>query len=253
MNHIPVSDRLPASDRLIMALDVDSTERAEALVRQLDGTVRFFKIGLHLLFRPGADRLIDGLIGAGHQVFLDYKMFDIPQTVQAGVAAAAARGISFVTVHGDPAIMRAAVAGRERSAIKVFAVSVLTSLDDAALRAMGHSVSVPELVALRVRAAADCGCDGVIASAQDDPDALRRLSGRADLLITTPGIRPAGDAAGDQARTATPEAAIASGADYLVVGRPIVQAADPRAKALDIIGQMEAGQRRREGARNAAP
>ena len=235
-------------DRLMVALDVPSLQQARSLVERLGRRVSFYKIGMWLLFLPGVDALIDGLIGSGMRVFLDYKMYDIGETVRAGVAAAARRGISIVTVHGDPDMMRAAVEGRGDSGLRVFAISVLTSQDDVALRAMGYDRSLPEIIDLRVRHAAEAGCDGVIASAADDPDAIRGRAGRPDLLVGTPGIRLAGAESHDQKRAATPDAAIARGSDYLVVGRPITGAADPAAAAETIIALMRQGQAAREQA-----
>jgi orotidine-5'-phosphate decarboxylase len=233
------------ADRLIVALDVPTIEAAGRLAQRLDGIVSFFKIGLWLLFAPGAERLIDGLIGRGRRIFLDAKMYDIGETVRQGVARAAERGVSLVTVHGDPEIMRAAVAGRGGSArTKVFAISVLTSLDDTAVRAMGYAMPVADLVRLRVRQAVDCGCDGIVASAGDDPDAIRRMANAEHLLIATPGIREPGGAVDDHKRHATPAQAIARGADYLVVGRPITQADDPAAAAQRLIADMELGRQR---------
>jgi orotidine-5'-phosphate decarboxylase len=233
------------ADRLIVALDVPTIEAAGRLAQRLDGIVSFFKIGLWLLFAPGAERLIDGLIGQGRRIFLDAKMYDIGETVRQGVARAAERGVSLVTVHGDPEIMRAAVAGRGGSArTKVFAISVLTSLDDTAVRAMGYAMPVADLVRVRVRQAVDCGCDGIVASAGDDPDAIRRMANAEHLLIATPGIREPGGAVDDHKRHATPAQAIARGADYLVVGRPITQADDPAAAARRLIADMELGRQR---------
>jgi orotidine-5'-phosphate decarboxylase len=229
-------------ERLIVALDVPTIDGAARLAAQLGGVVSFFKIGLWLLFAPGAERFIDGLIGQGRRVFLDAKMYDIGETVRQGVARAAERGVSLVTVHGDPEIMRAAVAGKGGSArTKVFAISVLTSLDDAAAREMGYALPVAELIRLRVRQAVACGCDGIIASAEDDPNAIRRAAGAGHLLIATPGIREPGGSADDHKRDATPAQAIARGADYLVVGRPITQADDPAAAARRIVADMERG------------
>jgi orotidine-5'-phosphate decarboxylase len=241
------SRRLPEhiGDRLIVALDVEDTGGARRLVDALDGVVSFYKIGMWLLFQPDANALIDELIGSGRQVFLDYKMYDIGETVRRGVQSVARRGATFVTVHGDPAIMQAAVAGGAGSPLRVLAVSVLTSLDDDGLRAMGYAMGARELVAHRVRAAAASGCHGVIASPADDPDELRRIAGDERLLVVTPGIRMEDDPADDQRRTGTPADAIARGADYLVVGRPITRAADPRERALRIIDDMAAGQARR--------
>ena len=230
------------AERLIVALDVPTIDGAVRLVGQLDGIVSFYKVGLWLLFAPGAERFIDGLIGQGKRVFLDAKMYDIGETVRQGVARATERGVSIVTVHGDPEIMRAAVAGKAGSQrTKVFAISVLTSLNDAAVREMGYALSVAELIGLRVRQAVECGCDGMIASAHDDPDAIRRMAGAQQLLIATPGIREPGGSVDDHKRHATPAQAIARGADYLVVGRPITQADDPAAAARRIVADMERG------------
>ena len=231
--------------RLIVALDVPEIDQARALVARLGDAVSFYKVGYWLLYQRCVDGLVDELVAAGKQVFLDCKMYDIGETVRRGVAAVAKRGASIVTVHGDPDMLRAAVDGRGDSALRVFAISVLTSQDDAALRAMGLDRPLQDVIDLRVRHAAEAGCDGVIASAADDPDALRRRVGRSDLLVATPGIRLAGGERHDQKRAATPDAAIARGADYLVVGRPVTQAPDPAAAARAIIGLMEQGWARR--------
>ena len=228
------------ADRLIVALDVTTVDEARALVTRLDGVISFFKIGLWLQFAPGVDGLIDGLISAGKSVFLDAKMYDIPETVSRAVAVAAARRVSFITVHGDEAIIRAAVAAKGDSPLKIFAVTVLTSLDDAALAGMGYAVGARALVEMRARQAAACGCDGIISSANDNPDAIRTLAGMKGLLIATPGVRQATGDVNDHKRSATPGEAIANGADYLVVGRPIVKAVDPVAAARAFIAEMEA-------------
>jgi orotidine-5'-phosphate decarboxylase len=236
------------SERLIVALDVPSIAAADSLVRRLDGIVSFYKVGLWLLYAPGAERFIDSLIGHGSRVFLDAKMFDIGETVKQGVARAVERGVSFVTVHGDPEIMRAAVAGKAGSThTKVFAISALTSLDDKALREMGYALSVRDLIRLRVRQAVECGCDGIIASADDDPDEIRRLAGADSLLVLTPGIREPGGSVDDHKRHATPAQAVGRGADYLVVGRPITKSDDPAAAARRIVLDME----RASGVHNA--
>ena len=237
------SRTLPANmaDRLIVALDVADVETASGIVDRLEGVVSFFKIGMWLLYAPGVDALIDRLTGAGDKkLFLDAKMYDIPQTVAQGVAAAARRGVSFVTVHGDAAIIEAAVRARGSSGLKILAVTVLTSLDDEACRQMGYAVSARALVEMRAKSAVALGCDGVIASADDDPDAIRRLAGSDRLLIATPGVRQATSGTQDHKRSATPGQAIANGADYLVVGRPIVGAADPLAAAQSLVAEMEA-------------
>ena len=235
------------ADRLILALDVPTVAEARALVAELDGHVSFFKIGLWLLFQPETDRLIDDLIAAGKQVFLDYKMYDIGETVRHGVQSAANRGITFVTIHGDRHIIEAAVDGRGQSGLKLLAITVLTSLDDAALHNMGYRLSVEDLIALRVQTALACGCDGIVASAHDNPDRIRQLAGlthagAASLLIATPGIRLPDGSLNDHRRSADPATAIAQGADYLVVGRPILQAADRVAQARAIIAEMARGQ-----------
>jgi orotidine-5'-phosphate decarboxylase len=234
---------LPArmADRLIVALDVPRIDQARDMVARLDGVASFFKVGLWLAFAPGIDAFLQDLADARKQVFLDAKMFDIGQTVEQGVARAAERGVSFVTVHGDEAIVRAAVRGRGSSATRILAVSVLTSLGDWDLHAMGYRMGAQELVEHRVRQAASVGCDGVIASAHDDPGHLRRVAGSEGLLVVTPGVRPAGDPVQDHARVATPAQAIARGADYLVVGRPILGKPDPAAAARAIIAEMEQG------------
>lgn len=230
--------------RLIVALDVDTPDDARRLVEALDGTVSFFKLGYWLLFQQGAASLIAELTRDGRELFLDTKMYDIGETVRHGVASVARCGARFLTVHGDPHILTAAVDGAAGSSLGVLAVTVLTSLDDAAVRAMGYAVGVRELVARRVRDAAAAGCAGVIASAADNPDELRAIAGR-DLLIVTPGIRLPTDDPGDQLRITTPGDAIARGADYLVVGRPIIRAAAPRDAARRVIDDMVAGTARR--------
>jgi orotidine-5'-phosphate decarboxylase len=230
------------SNRLVLALDVADVGTARAIVDELEDTVSFFKIGMWLFFKKETDRLIDDLVAREKQVFLDYKMYDIGETVKRGVAGAATRGVSIVTVHGDDAIMKAALEGKGNSELKVFAITVLTSLDDAALQDMGYRLSAEELVKLRVQRAVACGCDGVIASAHDDPDALRGLAeGGERLLIATPGVRRATDRTNDHRRFADPATAIRKGADYLVVGRPILEAADRAAEARNIIAEMERG------------
>lgn len=233
------------ADRLIVALDVEDVGTAQRLVDSLGDAVSFYKIGMWLLFQPASHGLVDGLIASGRRVFLDYKMYDIGETVRRGVASVARRGASFVTVHGDPAILQAAVEGGAGSGLGILAVSVLTSLDDAALHAMGYAMGARELVGLRVRAAAAAGCAGIIASPADHPDELRQIGGNERLLVVTPGIRMADDPADDQRRTGTPAEAIARGADYLVVGRPIIRAASPRDRALRILDEMAKGQARR--------
>ncbi len=227
------------ADRLIVALDVPEIRQARALVERLDGIVSFFKIGLWLAFAEGVDGLIAELIARNKRVFLDAKMFDIGQTVEEGVARAADRGVACVTVHGNGDIIRAAVRGKRGSDIKILAVTVLTSLSDADLHDMGYRLGARDLVHLRVSKAVEYGCDGIIAAPHDNPDEIRRIAGAGSLLVATPGVRPEGDPLDDHKRSATPVQAIAAGADYLVVGRPIIARPDPAARALEVIRQME--------------
>ena len=225
-------------DRLIVALDVPTIRKARELIRQLDGLVSFYKIGLWLFFEPGVDILIDDLIAAGHKVFLDYKMYDIGETVRRGVASAARRGATIVTVHGDPAILAAAAEGAAGTPIQVFAITVLTSQDDAALAAMGYNQSVADLVTTRAKAAIAANIPGLIAAATDNLAALRQLPGGTHLKFATPGIRLPTDPPNDQARTATPAQAFQNGADYLVIGRPITAHPNPAARAELILAEM---------------
>lgn len=224
----------PAGGRLIVALDLPDPAAARALVGRLGDAVGYYKIGMALLFERETQALIDALLEAGKRVFLDHKMYDIPQTVRSGVAAMVRRGVHMVTVHGDPAILAAAAEAAAGSTLEVMAVTVLTSQDDASVRAMGSALGVADLVALRARAAARAGVAGVIASAADDIASLKALG----LRVVTPGIRLPCGAAGDQKRIATPDEAIARGADYLVVGRPILAAPDPRQAAEAVLRLM---------------
>ena len=228
-------------DRLIVALDVPTIGEARDLVGELDGLVSFFKVGLWLQFVAGFDSLIDELIKRGKKIFLDVKMFDIGETVKQGVARAVERGVNFVTVHGDGEIMKAAVEGRGDSGLKIFAITVLTSVDQDGLRDLGYLCSVEELIRLRVQRSIACGCDGIIAAPHDNPNRIRQLAGEERLLIATPGVRLAGTSADDHKRPGTPEQAIAAGADYLVVGRPVVNSNDPVLAAMRIIEDMRRG------------
>jgi orotidine-5'-phosphate decarboxylase len=225
-------------DRLIVALDVPSIGEARDLVGELDGLVSFFKVGLWLQFAAGFDGLIEELIKRGKKVFLDAKMFDIGETVKQGVARAAERGFSFVTVHGDGDIMKAAVEGRGDSRLKIFAITVLTSVDQDGLRDLGYLCAVEELIRLRVQRSIACGCDGIIAAPHDNPNRIRQLAGSQSLLVATPGVRLEGTSVDDHKRPGTPAEAIAAGADYLIVGRPIVKSRDPAHAAARIIEDM---------------
>lgn len=225
-------------DRLIVALDVPSLAEARALVDRLDGLVSFVKIGLWLLFAAGIDDFVAELLDRGKKVFLDAKMFDIGETVKRGIEQVAERGVSFVTVHGDGDIVRAAVDGKRGSNLKILAVPVLTSIDARGLRELGHQSSVAELIIERARMAAASGCDGIIAAPRDNPNEIRRTVGSEELLVVTPGVRLPGAPLDDHKRAGTPAQAIAAGADYLVVGRPIVRSGDPIRAAAAIIEDM---------------
>jgi len=228
--------KLAPRERLIVALDVASVAEAEALVARLGETVSFYKIGYQLAFAGGID-FARALAGAGKRVFLDLKLHDIGHTVARGIESVARLGAAFVTVHAYPQTMHAAVDARRGSGLRVLAVTVLTSYDDADLAAAGYDFTVPELVAERAAQARDVGVDGLVCSGAEAAT-LRAIVG-AGMVLVTPGIRPAGAAAGDQKRVMTPAAAIAAGADHLVVGRPIVAAPDPQAAAAAIIAEIE--------------
>ncbi len=220
--------------RLIVALDLPSVEAAQDMVARLGDAVSFYKIGYQLAFAGGLG-FAQTLSGAGKRVFLDLKLHDIGNTVRQGVNSVARRGATFLTVHAYPQTMKAAVEAREGS-LHILAVTVLTSYDDADLAAAGYDFTVPELVAARAAQARDIGVDGLVCSAEEAVN-LRRIVG-ANLALVTPGIRPPGTAAGDQKRIATPSMAIGAGADYLVVGRPIVGATDPKAAAEAIVQEI---------------
>jgi orotidine-5'-phosphate decarboxylase len=224
-------------DRLIVALDLSSVEAAESIVARLGEAVSFYKIGYQLAFAGGLD-LARRLADNGKQVFLDLKLHDIGNTVANGVESVARLGASFLTVHAYPQTMRAAVAARGESGLRILAVTVLTSYDDSDLAAAGYDFTVAELAAERAAQARDMGIDGLVCSGEEAA-ALRKIAGHRMVLVT-PGIRPAGADAGDQKRIMTPASAIAAGADYLVVGRPIVAAADPKAAAQAIVAEIAA-------------
>jgi len=228
---------LDPRERLIVALDLSSVEQAEALIARLGDTVSFYKIGYQLGFAGGLT-LAERLAVAGKQVFVDMKLHDIGNTVAQGVKSIAKLGATFLTVHAYPQTMHAAVDARADSNLRILAVTVLTSYDDADLAAAGYDFTVPELVAERAAQARDIGVDGVVASAEEAP-VLREIIGHSMVLVT-PGIRPAGAETGDQKRVMTPSAAIRAGADYLVIGRPIVAAADPKAAAAAIVAEITA-------------
>jgi orotidine-5'-phosphate decarboxylase len=219
---------IPREERLIAALDVASAEQARSLVERLGDSVRFYKVGLELFMAGGMFELIDWLTKKGNRVFADLKFFDIPETVAAAVRGLRNRGVTFATVHGNQGMLEAA--GDAKGEVKILAVTVLTSLDQGDLDDLGFRCDVEKLVLSRARRALEAGCDGVIASGIEAPALKRELGER--LLVVTPGIRPVQNRpSDDQKRTVDVAQAFANGADYIVVGRPIRQAADPRAAA----------------------
>jgi orotidine-5'-phosphate decarboxylase len=228
---------IPPRERLIVALDMPEVEQAERLVAGMGDSVVFYKVGMELAYGGGLP-LVEKLAAAGKKVFLDLKLHDIPNTVERAVAQVAKLGATFLTIHAYPQTMRAAVVGREGSGLKLLAVSVLTSCDDADLSEAGYAFGVEELVARRGAQALAERVDGLVASPAEAARLRAKLGGQ--LILVTPGVRPAGAAAGDQKRIATPAQAIADGADYLVVGRPVTQAADPRAAAEAIVVEIAA-------------
>ena len=227
--------KLDPRDRLIVALDLPSVDAAEAMVARLGDSVSFYKIGYQLGFAGGLS-FAEKLARSGKQVFLDLKLHDIGNTVASGIANIAKLGVTFTTVHAYPQTMRAAVEARRGTSLKILAVTVLTSYDDADLTEAGYRAGVAELAKTRASQAREIGIDGLVC-APLEAAMLRSLIGPGMLLVT-PGVRPAGASAGDQKRIMTPAAAVAAGADYLVVGRPILEAADPKAAAKAIIGHI---------------
>jgi len=224
------------SDRLIVALDFADAAEARAMVTRLGLVVRFYKIGHELLFSGGLE-LARALKADGCKVFLDMKLLDIGNTMEKSVANVARMGVDLLTIHGvDSKSVRAAVAGRGTSPMKILAVTVLTSLGPDDIAEQGIGMGPAELVLHRARLTQKAGADGVIASGEEAA-AIRAATGP-EFLIVTPGIRPAGAASGDQVRVMTPEAAIRAGANHLVVGRPITAAADPRAAAHAILESL---------------
>src|SRR5436305_1056076 len=231
MQRVEIADR----DRLIVALDLPSVTAAQAMVARLGDSVSFYKIGYQLAYAGGLP-LVGRLTDAGKKVFVDLKLHDIGNTVSRGVESVASLGATFLNVHAYPQTMKAAVEGRTGSSLKILAVTVLTSYDDGDLHAAGYRLSVSDLVEARAQQAQVLGVDGIVCS-PEEAAALRRIVGHRMNLVT-PGIRPAGAASGDQKRIMTPARAIATGADYLVVGRPILEAPDPKAAAEMIVAEI---------------
>src|ERR1700726_3677070 len=222
---------IAARDRLIVALDLPSVAAAEAMIARLGESVSFYKIGYQLAYAGGLP-LVRQLTGMGKKVFVDLKLHDISNTVARGVESVARLGATFLTVHAYPQTMKAAVEGRAGSGMKLLAVTVLTSYDDGDLHAAGYRLGVSDLVEARAQQAQVLGVDGLVCS-PEEAASLHRIVGH-QMVLVTPGVRPAGTAAGDQKRIMTPARAIAAGADYLVVGRPVIEAADPKLAA-DVI------------------
>jgi orotidine-5'-phosphate decarboxylase len=234
----PLAAAVDMRDRLIVALDLADAEAAEEMVARLGASVSFYKIGMELIYGGDGLALAERLIASGKRVFLDLKLHDIPNTVERATRQLARLGATFLTVHAYPQTMRAAKAGAAGSGLSVLGVTVLTSADDADLREAGYAYGVRDIVSRRARQAREAGIDGLVLSPQELRETRHAVS--RDFLLVTPGIRPAGGTMGDQKRIMTPGQAIADGADYLVVGRPITRALDPQAAAT-AIGEEMAG------------
>ena len=226
---------IAARDRLIVGLDLSSVEAAEALIAKLGDSVSFYKIGYQLAYAGGLP-LVSKLADRGKKVFIDLKLHDIGNTVASGVRSVAKMGATFLTVHAYPQTMQAAVEARGDH-LKILAVTVLTSYDDDDLHAAGYRLDVSDLVEAPALQAEALGVDGIVCSAEE-AEAVRDTVG-AQMVLVTPGIRPAGADVGDQKRIMTPTRAIAAGSDYLVVGRPIVEASDPKAAAESIAAEIK--------------
>ena len=229
--------KIVARDRLIFALDVPSAAEADRLLDRLHGHLSFVKVGLELYTAAGPD-MVKRIVERGMRVFLDLKFLDIEETVRRATARVASMGVDFLTVHANRKALTAAVQGREGSALKLLAVTVLTNFDGNDLRDMGIQWTVQDLVTARALLASEVGCDGVVASGEEAA-ALRQKVGPRFTLVT-PGVRPAGKGVDDHARATTPTQTITAGADYLVIGRPIRDAADPAATVADILAEMQA-------------
>jgi len=228
------------SSPVILALDVESAADARTLVAALGDTASFYKVGLELYTSAGMD-FVRELKAQGKRVFLDLKLYDIGETVRRAAAQVARAGADFLSIHGSLAVMQAAVAGKQNEAggLKLLAVTVLTSFDESDLKQLGYPCSVAELVELRVRNAREAGVEGIVCSPLE-VSRVRSIAGP-DAILVTPGVRSAGAATGDQKRVATPAAAIASGANYLVMGRQITRAADPRAEMQRVLNEIRRG------------
>lgn len=229
---------IPLNERIIFALDVAHPDDAKQWVKQLDAELKFFKVGLEL-FLAGGWNIVDYIIDRGNKVMLDLKFFDIPETVHLAVQQLKDKGVSLTTIHGNDAIIRAAV--KDKGDLNVLAVTVLTSFDESDMRQMGMTGSVADLVLMRAKKALELGCDGVVSSALE-ARAIRSQSG-SDFTIVTPGIRPASTVVGedDQRRIATAKQAIIDGANHVVIGRPIRTATDPIATIRKLYEEIAEG------------
>lgn len=236
----PSKKAIPVTERLIVALDVESDAEARRIVDELGESVSFYKVGLGLQFRGGIPLAEELKKKYGKRVFLDSKIWDIEATTFSAVQSIAAMGMDFVTVHGNTSVLKEGVAGRGNTATKVFAITVLTSLDDKDLLEMGYTVPVDKMVAYKTRSAIAAGCDGVITSGLE-AGMVRELADDmlSKLLIVTPGIRSAGVSHDDQKRVATPESAIRAGADYIVMGRQILRAKNRRDEAKRVLEMID--------------
>lgn len=235
MPHSPRND-IPIAERLIFALDVPTVAQARRLIDRLEDQVRFFKLGLELFMTGSAFGLVDELLAHDARVFVDLKFFDVPATVGRAVERLAERGATFATIHGNQAMMEAA-AQAKGATLKILAVTALTSLDRGDLDDLGFACDLDALVLSRARRALEAGCDGVVSSGLEVARLRQEIDGR--LVVVTPGIRPVDNReVDDQKRVVTPTAALQQGADYLVVGRPIRDAADPAAAAAAIQAEI---------------
>jgi len=243
--------KINASERLIVALDLPGIAEARKMVQELEGVVDFFKIGLALQLAAGVEEFIRSLISEKKRVFLDYKYYDVPETLRKAISRASELGVSFLTMHGSSALIRAAVKGRGNRGLKLFCVTVLTSMDGDDMAEMGYANhTVEQLVLFRARKALEAGCDGVIASGLE-VQKIKEMS-RDALLVVTPGIRDEDSPVDDQKRRTTARSAILSGADYLVIGRPITENSNPRAEAERLLRGMGTAFEER-GAASAGP
>jgi orotidine-5'-phosphate decarboxylase len=228
--------KIIARDRLIFALDVPSVMEAERLLDRLQGHISFVKIGIELYTAAGPE-MVKRVVDRGMRVFLDLKFLDIEETVRRATARVAAMGVDFLTVHANRKALNAAVQGRDGSSLRLLAVTVLTNFDSHDLREMGIQRTVQELVTARALLAREVGCDGVVASGEEAAAVRQKVGPR--FVIVTPGVRPGGKGVDDHARSTTPTQTIVSGADYLVIGRPIRDAGDPIASVAEIVAEMQ--------------